>query len=370
MGEELKRTILYDWHVQAGARMVPFGGWEMPVQYPTGPTEEHRRVRSAAGLFDIDHMGQFRIAGPDAERFLQYVQTWDIRQTDVWHAHYALLCYDDGTIVDDIFLYHLPERWLMVVNAANRQKDLAWLQAQAHGFDVTIQDISEQTCMIAIQGPKAQEILQRVTDIDLGQVAFHTAAMGHVAGVEALVASTGYTGEYGYELFFSAGAARTVWEALLAAGEPEGLIPCGLAARDTLRAEACLPLYGHEIDASIDPISAGLRFAVRFDKGPFIGREALLKVHLEGPEVRLIAFEMVDKAVPRQGYEIVVGDVSVGEVTTGLFSPTTERYVGMGYVPSEYAQPGTELLIIVRDKPRRAQVVKKPFYVPAYRRRA
>ncbi len=367
--QERKRTRLYDWHVQAGARMVAFAGWEMPVQYPTGPIEEHQRVRTAAGLFDIDHMGQFRIGGPDAERFLQFVQTWDIRQTDVYQAHYAILCYQDGGVVDDVFLYHLPDHWLMVVNAANREKDLAWLQAHVGRMDVDLRDISDETYMVALQGPKAQTILQRVTDVDLTKVAFHTVAEGNVAGVPTLIGATGYTGEYGYELFYPADQAERVWTALLEAGEPDGLVPCGLAARDSLRAEACMPLYGHEIHAEIDPISAGLRFAVRFDKGEFLGRDALLKVRLEGPTRRLIAFEMVDRGVPRQGYEVLVDGVTVGEVTTGLYSPTTDRYVGMAYVPTEHAAVGTPLAILIRGKPRAARVVRRPFYIPAYRRK-
>ncbi|HEY64463.1 MAG TPA: glycine cleavage system aminomethyltransferase GcvT [Caldilineae bacterium] len=365
----LRRTRLYDWHVQAGARMVEFAGWEMPVQYPTGPIEEHKRVRAAAGLFDIAHMGRFRISGPHAEAFLQAVQTWDIRRTKVHEAHYALLCYDDGGVVDDVFLYHLPDGWLMVVNAANKEKDLAWLQAHVGDADVILQDVSDEMYMVALQGPLAQAILQRVTDVDLARLPFHGVTHGMVAGVSTLIGATGYTGEYGYELLFPVDEVRHVWEALLEAGEPEGLIPCGLAARDTLRAEVCLPLYGHELHAEIDPISAGLKFAVRFDKGDFLGRNALLKVHLEGPVYRLVAFEMVDRGVPRQGYEVVAGDIAVGEVTTGLYSPSTGRYVGMAYVLAEYAAVGTELAVVIRERPRAARVVRRPFYTPAYRRK-
>jgi aminomethyltransferase len=216
--------------------------------------------------------------------------------------------------------------------------------------------------MLALQGPQAHPILQRVVDVDLGRVPFHTTAVGNVAGVPTLIAATGYTGEHGYELFFPADEAERVWTALLRAGEPEGAIPCGLAARDTLRAEACLPLYGHEIHAGIDPISAGLGFAVRFDKGDFLGRDALLKIRLEGPDRQLVGFEMVERGVPRQGYEVLVRGVSVGRVTTGLYSPSTDRYVGMAYVPAEYAAVGTELAVVIRDQPRAARVVPRPFY--------
>lgn len=342
--------------------MMEFAGWEMPAQYPTGPIEEHQRVRTAAGLFDIDHMGQLRLSGPDAEALLQAVQTWDIRRTGVGQAHYTLFCYADGGTVDDVFLYHLPDHWLIVVNAANREKDLTWLQAHVGDATVTLEDISEQTYMLALQGPQAQTILQRVTEVDLARVAFHTIVSGHVAGVPALISATGYTGEHGYELLFPADEAEHVWTTLLRVGESEGLIPCGLVARDTLRAEACLPLYGHEIHAAIDPISAGLGFAVSFDKGDFIGREALLKVHLEGPQQRLVAFEMVERGVPRPGYPVVVGGASVGQVTSGLYSPSTGRYVGMAYVPAAYAAVGTELAIVIHKQPRAARVVPRPFY--------
>lgn len=342
--------------------MVEFAGWEMPIQYPTGPIEEHQRVRTAAGLFDIDHMGQFRLSGLDTEAFLQAVQTWDIRRTGVGQAHYALLCYADGGIVDDVFLYHLPDHWLMIVNAANREKDLAWLQAHIRDAAVTLEDISEQTYMLALQGPRAQTILQRVTEIELARVAFHTIVSGRVAGVPTLISATGYTGEHGYELLFPADEAERVWTALLRAGEPEGLVPCGLAARDTLRAEACLPLYGHEIHADVDPISAGLGFAVSFEKGDFIGREALLKIRLEGPRQRLIAFEMVERGVPRSGYPVMLGSTPVGRVTSGLYSPSTGRYVGMAYVSAAYAAVDTELAIVIRDQPRAARVVPRPFY--------
>ena len=342
--------------------MVEFAGWEMPVQYPTGPIEEHQRVRTAAGLFDIDHMGQLRLSGPDAEIFLQSVQTWDIRRTRVGEAHYALLCYADGGIVDDVFLYHLSDCWLIVVNAANREKDLTWLQAHVEDAAVTLEDISEQTYMLALQGPRAQAILQRVTEADLARVAFHTIISSQVAGIPALISATGYTGEHGYELLFPADEAEHVWTTLLQAGESEGLTPCGLAARDTLRAEACLPLYGHEIYADVDPISAGLGFAVSFDKGEFIGREALLKIRLEGPRQRLIAFEMIERGMPRPGYPVMAGGMPVGQVTSGLYSPSTGRYVGMAYVPAAYAAVGTELTIVIHERPRAARVVQRPFY--------
>jgi len=348
--------------------MVPFAGWELPVQYPTGPIREHHAVRQAAGLFDIDHMGQIEIRGPDAVPFLQRVQTWDVRTMAPQEAHYSLLCYADGGIVDDIFVYQLKERWWLVVNAANRSKDYAWLHAQAVEFNVTLTDISDETYMLALQGPRSKTILQRLTPTDLSQVPFHTSVETIVANIPTVVGATGYTGEYGYELFFPVNQAVTMWQALLEAGKPEGLIPCGLAARDSLRFEPCLPLYGHEISADVDPISARLSFFVSFDKGDFVGRNALLKIKLEGSSRKLVGFEMIDGGVPREGYRVTVEERTIGHVTTGMKSPTLNKFLGMAYVPPEYARAGTELQIVIRGKPKRARVVRRPFYVPAYRR--
>jgi aminomethyltransferase len=365
---DLLRTRLYETHVALGARLVPFAGWEMPVQYPTGPLTEHHAVRRAVGLFDIDHMGQLEIRGSDATPFLQRMQVWDLAQMAEGDAHYSLACYADGGIVDDLFIYRRSDHWFVVVNAANRAKDLAWFRAHTHGYDVAVADVSDETYMLALQGPRAQATLQALCPLDLARMPFHTGQETMVAGVITYVGATGYTGEYGYELFFPAEKAEHVWHALLEAGKPYGIIPCGLAARDSLRFEPCLPLYGHEISAEVDPISAGLGWTVSFDKGDFIGRDALLQTKLEGPSDRLVAFEMVEKAVPRQGYPVLSNNVEVGRVTTGMYAPTVGRYVGLAYVPADLAAIGTELTILIREKTRLAKVVKKPFYTPAYRR--
>ncbi|MEZ4725811.1 MAG: glycine cleavage system aminomethyltransferase GcvT [Caldilineaceae bacterium] len=255
----MQQTPLYETHLALGGRMVDFAGWALPVQYPTGPTVEHQAVRNAAGLFDIAHMGQIELTGLDADVFLQYIQVWDVEKIGLHEAHYSLLLYSDGTVVDDIFLYRLPERWLIVVNAANRAKDFAWLQANALGFDVTLKDISDDTCMLALQGPKAELILQRLTPLDLSAVATRTGVEGELAGVPTLFGRTGYTGEDGFELYFPATHAVSIWTALLEAGKDDGLLPCGLAARDSLRFEACMPLYGHELDATINLLESALR---------------------------------------------------------------------------------------------------------------
>lgn len=362
----MQRTRLYDTHVSLGARIVPFAGYEMPVQY-TSPLEEHTTVRSSAGLFDIDHMGQVVVEGPDAEAFVQYMVTSNLDDLAIGEAGYSFLCYADGGVIDDIFIYRLPEYVYLVVNAANREKDVRWLKAHTHGFDVTVTDVSEETYMLAFQGPKAQEVLQRITDIDLNDVAFHFSARGKVAGVDALLGNTGYTGEWGYELFFDANEAEKVWNAILEAGEPEGVRPIGLAARDSLRFEPCLPLYGHELGPDITPLEAGLGFAVKTDKGDFIGRDALLKQRLEKPARKLVGLEMIDKAVPREHYEVQI-DGQSGFITSGMFAPSVESYVAMALVPRELGEIGKEVDVIIRGKPKKARIVKRPFYMPAYRR--
>jgi aminomethyltransferase len=311
-------------------------------------------------------MGQFTLTGRDADRFLHSVQVWDIATMQEYEAHYSLLLYGDGTIVDDIFLYRLPGRWLIVVNAANRAKDFAWLQANAHGFEIDLTDISDETCMLALQGPKAEAILQRLTGTDLSAVPTRTAVEFDIDGCHVLAGRTGYTGEDGFELYLPAAQALVFWEKLLATGEADGLLPCGLAARDSLRFEACMPLYGHEIDAATNPLEARLGWTIRWDH-EFIGRTALLKTKLEKPARLLIAFEMVDRAVPREHYEIAIEGTVVGHVTTGMKSPTLDKFVGMGYVPSGYTKLGTVIEIMIRGQAKNAKVVKRPLYQPQYK---
>lgn len=362
----MNRTPLYDVHVALGARMVPFAGWEMPVQY-SGALEEHETVRTTAGLFDIDHMGQVIVEGPDAFTFLQRMVTSDVTSLAEWEAGYSILCYADGGTVDDIFIYKMPEHYFLAVNASNLAKDVLWLRTHAADYNVTVTDISVETFMMALQGPKAQEILQPLTDADLASLRFHFSTRADVAGIPTLIGNTGYTGEYGYELFFPANEAVKMWKAIMEAGRPHGLKPIGLAARDSLRFEPCLPLYGHELSKTLAPVEAGLTFAVKFDKGSFVGRDALLKQKLEGPARKLVGIEMVDKGVPREHYSIRVED-SEGVVTSGMFAPTLNAYLAMALLPVEYAKLDQEVEVLIRDKPKRAKVVKRPFYTPAYRR--
>jgi aminomethyltransferase len=364
------RTLLYDSHVALGGRMVEFAGWELPVQYPSGPTAEHHAVRNAAGLFDIDHMGQYELRGPDALLLLQRIQTWDVAQMAMHEAHYALLTYADGTVVDDIFIYRLPERWLVVVNAANRAKDLAWIEAHIHGLDVTLVDVSDDLYMMALQGPKAEAILQPLTSTDLTALQTRHGVETEILGHPAVVGRTGYTGEDGFELYVPQHVAVEIWAALVDAGTPHGLLPCGLAARDSLRFEACMPLYGHELNATLSPLAARLGWAISWGK-EFIGRDALLKIKLEQPQQLLVGFEMIDRAVAREHYPIAAADLPdspiIGYVTSGMKSPTLDKFLGLGYVPRDYAKLGTPIDILVRGTRKRAKIIKRPFYTPRYK---
>lgn len=391
----LRKTKLHGWHIGAGARMVEFSGWDMPVLYPTGPKEEHLRVRSAAGLFDIDHMGRFAVMGKGALDFLQYIQTWDAARIGPGRAHYAMLCNDAGGVIDDIFIYRMgagapagpgasggarsdtpddarvpaalsaaaPAEWLVVVNAGNRDKDLAWMHGHARRFGAEVRDVSDETCMVALQGPEARAILGGLTDADLSSVGHHSITICPVSGVPCIVCTSGYTGEPGVEIMVPAAHAEEVWRKILSAGAPRRLIPCGLAARDSLRAEACLPLYGHEIDENKDPYAAGLAgAAVRLDGHDCIGRQALTALSRNPPARKLAGLEMTETAVPRQGYPIASGGREIGFVTTGLFSPGTGRYLGMGYVEGAFAGIGQEVDVVIRGAPKAARIVERPFY--------
>jgi glycine cleavage system T protein len=370
MSEELKRTKLYHWHVAQGARMVPFAGWEMPVQYPTGPIEEHYATRRSAGLFDIDHMGQITVTGPEAEACLNHLVTWDIGLLAENQAHYALMCTDNGGIVDDVFVYKLAGRWFVVINASNLDKDYQWIQQHSQGYDVTITNVSDHTYMLALQGPRAIELLQKLITADMSTVARFNAVETDLVGVSAIIGRTGYTGEDGVELFFPAEAALNVWETILHTGATTGIEikPIGLAARDSLRFEPGFALYGHEITADITPIEAGLGWACKLDSN-CIGREVLLQQKEKGVTKKLIGFELTEKGVPRQDYPVANAEgETIGTVVTGLYAPTVDKYCGHAYVPPEYAAIGTPLKIMIRDKPKEAVVVKRPFYTPAYRK--
>jgi aminomethyltransferase len=344
--QTLLRTPLYERHVAAGARMVPFAGWEMPVQYE-GVIAEHRAVRTDCGVFDVSHMGQVHVEGPSARDFLQGMLSNDLERIEDGGAQYTLLTNERGGIIDDLITYRInPRRYLLVVNASNREPAYGWLKAEEpRGSEVT--DMSDDCALLAVQGPNA------IVKLGLPDAPAFTHAMGEVDGIEVMVCRTGYTGEPGVELMCAAEDAVALWDAVVA----RGATPCGLGARDTLRLEVCYPLHGNDITPDTDAISAGLGWACALDK-EFTGVAALRRIKEEGPERRLVPFVMEEKAVPRQGMPIEGG----GEVTSGTHSPMLDVGIGMGYVPVAQAAEGTELTIDVRGRPRRARVVKKPIY--------
>jgi aminomethyltransferase len=344
--QTLLRTPLYERHVAAGARLVPFAGWEMPVQYE-GVVAEHRAVRTDCGVFDVSHMGEVRVDGPHAEELLQGVLSNDVGRVDVGAAQYTLLTNESGGIVDDLIAYKLePGCYLLVVNASNRDADSTWLKdREIRGSDV--RDVSDEYAMLAVQGPRAIERL------GLDEAPSFTFVMGEIDGVECLVARTGYTGEPGVELICAVDDGPALWDAVVA----RGATPCGLGARDTLRLEMCYPLHGNDITTETDAISAGLGWACALDT-EFTGAEELRRIKEEGPSRRLVPFVMEDKAVPRQGMAVEGG----GEVTSGTHSPMLDRGIGMAYVPAGRSQPDTELVVDVRGRPRRGRIVEKPIY--------
>jgi aminomethyltransferase len=347
----LRRTPLFDRHAAAGARLVPFAGWEMPVQYE-GIRQEHVNVRRGAGVFDVSHMGQIETRGPDAFAFLQRVLSNDLRRLPEGGAQYSVLCREDGGVLDDLCTYRLAEcEFLTVTNAANHEKDLAWLQSQAADFDVDVLDVASRFAMLAIQGPRARDIAAELSDGPL-PLRFHVTERS-LAGAAMLVCGTGYTGEEGFELLLDPGDAPGVWDALLAAGAK----PAGLGARDTLRLEVCFHLYGNDLMETRGPIEAGLGWCCR-EATDFIGAEAVAAVRRAGPAEKLVPFVIEGPGIPRQGNPVLGG----GEVTSGTFSPCLERGIGMAYVPADRAEPGTHLEIDVRGTVRAAVVERKPLY--------
>jgi len=356
------RTPLYDAHVEAGGRIVEFGGFDMPVQY-SGVSAEHHAVRNAVGLFDVSHMGEVFFEGPDALGALNRLVTNDLRALKPGRAQYNTICNERGGIVDDTVVYRVSEtRLLVCVNAANRAKDFAWLSERAEG-DVRVTDASDDWAQLAVQGPRWGSVVGPLCDVDLERMAPFSLVHADVAGIPAIVATTGYTGEAGVEIFCPAGEARGLWDALRRVGGDHGLLPCGLGARDSLRLEAKLCLYGHDIDDSTTPYEAGLGWVVKPDSGEFVGREALLAQKAEGIPRRLVGFEVTGRGIARHGYAITQGDgVTVGRVTSGTMSPTLGKAVGLGYVPWSMRKSGTELAVDVRGREVSATVVKGAFY--------
>jgi aminomethyltransferase len=357
----LRRTPLYARHVALGARMVPFGGWEMPVEY-SGISDEHLAVRTRAGLFDVSHMGQIEVAGRDALAGVQRLTSNDASRLRIGQAHYAALTTERGTFVDDLLVYRLADQhFLLVVNASNIEKDYAWIAAGAAAAgDAVAVNTSDRYALIAIQGPASREVLQGLTGIDLG-MKYYWFATGEVAGVRATVSRTGYTGEDGYEVFIPPAYAAKVWDALLDAGRAVDIRPAGLGARDTLRLEAAMRLYGNDIDDTTTVLEADLEWIVSWTKGDFIGREALAAQKAAGVPRRLVGFEMADRAIARHGYPVVVGGETVGVVTSGTQTPFLKKAIGMAYVPAS-VPAGAEIAIEIRNRRVPARLVPLPFY--------
>ena len=359
--DDLKRTPLFDTHVKAGARMVPFGGWEMPVQY-TSILEEHRTVRRAIGLFDISHMGEFEVSGPGAKTAVQRLTTNDVGALEVGEVQYSLLCTPDGGIVDDLTVYRLADdRYMLTVNASTTPKDWQWVMQHGAAAGAEWRNISDETALIAVQGPRAEALVGRLADIDVTALFYYQVRRGAVAGVPGLISRTGYTGEDGFELYVRAADAERLWVALTTAGAADGVAAIGLGARDTLRLEMRYALYGNDIDEMTNPLEAVLGWVVKPAKGDFIGRAAIERMRAAGVSRKLVGFEMTDRAVARHGYRILKDGEAIGVVTSGSYGPSVDKYVGMGFVSVAHAAIGSEWEVEVRGKPQRARVVKTPF---------
>ncbi len=369
MSDGLKRTPLDQEHVALGGKMVPFAGYSMPVQYPTGITAEHRAVREACGLFDVSHMGEFMVRGPGALDLVQRISVNDAEKIEVGQAQYSAMCLENGCVIDDLIIYRFADHYMLVVNAANLEKDWAWVSRHAADFDVELENASDSTALLALQGPGAREVLRSLASIDVDDVKYYRFAEGAVAGVSGVISGTGYTGEDGFELYLPAEGAVTVWRALLAAGKDAGLIPAGLGARDSLRLEVGYALYGNDLDEEHTTLESGLGWVTKLDKGDFVGRDALAKQKESGVTRRLVGLRVTSKAFPRPGYGIVSDGEVVGNVTSGTVSPTLGYGVALGYVPVGLSKPDTAVQIDARGRLVDAVVQRPPFYTEGSIRR-
>ena len=358
----LKRTPLHAEHAALGAKLVAFAGYEMPVQYPSGITAEHRAVREAAGLFDVSHMGEIEVRGEGARDFVQFVTTNDVDRIEPGQAQYSTLPREDGTLLDDLLVYRFDRHYMLVVNASNRERDLAWMRRHAQRFGVELLDRSDELALLALQGPASEAILAPLADAPLGEIGYYRFRVGSVDGRPAVISRTGYTGEDGFELYVSAGDAVPIWRWLLQAGAADGLVPAGLGARDSLRLEMGYALYGNDLDERRTPLEAGLGWVVKLEKGDFVGREALRAQKEAGVEERLAGFRLLERGFPRHGYEVRVDGEPAGEVTSGVLSPSLGEGIGMAYVPAAAAKPGTAVQVVIRGQPVPAEIVRPPFY--------
>jgi glycine cleavage system T protein (aminomethyltransferase) len=363
---ELKRTPLNSVHRQMGGRMVDFGGWDMPVQYPSGTIEEHLRTRTHAGLFDVSHMGEIDVKGTDAIAFVNRLTSNDVTKLVDGQAQYSALTTPQGTVIDDLLVYRLAaDHLLLVVNASTTDKDWEWIKSNHSGESVELKNVSAEYCQLALQGPDAQSILQTLTDVPLSDIKYYHFTHGNVDGVGSIVSRTGYTGEDGFEVYAPADRAEQLWNKILEAGKtdtPTGVLPCGLAARNTLRLEAGMALYGNDIDETTTLLEANLGWICKLDKGDFVGREPLARQKQEGVKRKLVGFEVTERGIARDHQEVVIDGQRVGQVTSGSPAPFLKKNIGLAYVPIEYAGVGQEIQIDVRGRLVGAQLVKTPFY--------
>ena len=362
----LKRTPFHDIHVALGAKIVPFAGYEMPVQYPAGITAEHNAVRTSCGLFDVSHMGEFLVTGPQALEFVNYVTTNNVAALAIGQVHYSGILNDRGTFEDDCLVYRAADHLMMVVNASNKDKDFAHISQHLAKFDATLEDISDRIALLALQGPKAQEILQALTDVNLDAIKYYHFEQGMVAGKGPMVVSrTGYTGEDGFELYFDVADAAHIWNALMQHGN---VTPTGLGCRDSLRLEMGMALYGNDIDDTVTPLEANLQWLVKMKKGDFVGTPALEAQKAAGIPQKLVGFTIADRAFPRHGYPVFVHGLPSGEVRSGTSSPSCGIAIGTCYVPTDHAKPGNTLEVDIRGKRFTGTIVELPFYKNASHR--
>ncbi len=358
----LKRTAFYDIHQKLGAKIVPFAGYEMPVQYKQGITAEHNAVRTRCGLFDVSHMGEFLVRGPQALEFVNYVTTNDVAALAVGQVHYSTILNERGTIEDDCLVYRFADHLMMVVNASNMEKDFKHISKYLPRFKATLEDVSDATSLLALQGPKAAEVLQPLTKTDLSSINYYHFAEGQVAGLPTIISRTGYTGEDGFELYFDNKYATKMWDALMATGQ---VTPAGLGARDTLRLEMGMALYGNDINDGVTPLEGNLAWLVKLKKGEFVGKTALEKQKAEGIPKKLVGFTLPEKNYPRHGYPVFYNGAPSGEVMSGTVSPTLGLAIGTAYLPAAAAKEGTQFEVEIRGKRVPATVVRMPFYTAA-----
>lgn len=369
MPDGLKHTPLHAEHVALGGKMVPFAGYSMPVQYPAGITAEHKAVREACGIFDVSHMGEFMVRGPGALDLVQKISVNDASVVEVGQAQYSAMCLETGCVIDDLIIYRFEDRYMLVVNASNLEKDWSWLEQHAADFEVQIEDVSAQTALLAVQGPAAREILRPLASLDIDDVRYYRFREGEVAGVPAVISGTGYTGEDGFELYVPADRAAELWRAILEAGEGSGLIPAGLGARDSLRLEVGYALYGNDLDEQHTTLESGLGWVTKLAKGDFVGQEALAAQKEAGVERRLVGIRLTGKGFPRPGYDVVSEGEVVGRITSGTVSPSLGYGVALGYVPVGLSKPDTVVQIDARGRLVDAVVQRPPFYTEGSIRR-